>query len=657
MVALAISSDQAICQTRALHSALEYSRSAPPPKAGKRFAQVAAASYDADAHTVELVLSSGTDVQRYGYIERLLIDPLAVDVSRVAAAAVKVLDSHNASGVGAILGTLTATRFQNGQLIGVCKFGATSAALQAEGMVARGELTSVSIGYSVDLWRAVEVITDPSTGAEVTVWRADAWTLMEVSFVSVPADPTAGVRSANTEFGQPPSAASCGTTEGEEMQTRNAPGAPAPTNPAIATQFTAGEAIDFVEMGRSFGLADEAQRLVREQTSPTTARAALLRAAADKQRAETSTTTVAAAVLRDERETSNEGIRDALLSRLTRKEPTEHGRQFRHMSMVDMIRYQMRQRGERGVDFMSPADIVGAMHSRRGEHTTSDFPMLLQGTGNRVLMDAFASAPNPLKTLARKATIDDFRTKYSIKLGSFPTLPLVPESSEVKRLTTSESYENYKLGTYSGIFALSRQAIINDDLDAFGTWITRMAQAASETEAAQLVGLLTANSGAGPNLTDGNALFSSVHGNIAGSGSAITTDALSAARLAMRTQKNLDGKTLAPVVPQTLLVGPSKETEGEMVLSSIYAATIEDANTFAGKLSLAVEPRLSGNPWYVFSDPNQSPVLEYAYLNGAEGPKLDTKEGWEVLGTEFRAILDFGCGVVDHRGAYLNAGA
>ena len=35
----------------------------------------------------------------------------------------------------------------------------------------------------------------------------------------------------------------------------------------------------------------------------------------------------------------------------------------------------------------------------------------------------------------------------------------------------------------------------------------------------------------------------------------------------------------------------------------------------------------------------------------------ESEEGFEVLGTKWRAVLDFGCGVLDYTGLVMNAGA
>jgi hypothetical protein len=92
-------------------------------------------------------------------------------------------------------------------------------------------------------------------------------------------------------------------------------------------------------------------------------------------------------------------------------------------------------------------------------------------------------------------------------------------------------------------------------------------------------------------------------------------------------------------------------------LAELAATTVDNQNPFSGKLTLLVEPRLTRDDWYVFADPAVLPVLEYAYLSSAPGPQLTSRDGWEVLGREFRIVLDFGCGAVDWRGAYRNAGA
>jgi hypothetical protein len=44
-------------------------------------------------------------------------------------------------------------------------------------------------------------------------------------------------------------------------------------------------------------------------------------------------------------------------------------------------------------------------------------------------------------------------------------------------------------------------------------------------------------------------------------------------------------------------------------------------------------------------------------FQGQKGHRSTSREGFDVLGLEVRCVLDFGVGISDWRGAYLNAGA
>jgi len=147
----------------------------------------------------------------------------------------------------------------------------------------------------------------------------------------------------------------------------------------------------------------------------------------------------------------------------------------------------------------------------------------------------------------------------TLKVGNFTKLEKVTEAGEIKALSTAEAKEGYSLETFGGIFSPSRKAIINDDLGAFARWGEMMGQAAAETEAGQLLALLSANAGAGVTMDDGKALFHADHGNLAGTGAALSEATLDAARQAMRTQKMMDGKTPVNVVPRFLVVRPARD--------------------------------------------------------------------------------------------------
>jgi ATP-dependent Clp endopeptidase proteolytic subunit ClpP len=294
--------------------------------------------------------------------------------------------------------------------------------------------------------------------------------------------------------------------------------------------------------------------------------------------------------------------------------------------------------------------------SNPGMHTTSDFPILLQDAGNRVLLDGYQAAQSAFKALARRRNAMDFRALSSVRLSDPSPLEEVPESGEITHSTRTEEGESFALKTFAKLFAISRQALINDDLGTFADTLRAFGRSAAETEARLLAGLFTANGGNGVKLSDGVNLFDAARGNKANTGTALSIESLGAARAAMRLTKGPDGDTVLGLTPAYLVVGPELETQAEQILVAINAAQVSEANPFAGKLELLIEPRIADRSWRVFASTATASILSIAYLNGNEGPILEAKDGWNVLGTEFRAILDFGCGVTDWRGAYLNPG-
>jgi ATP-dependent protease ClpP protease subunit len=300
------------------------------------------------------------------------------------------------------------------------------------------------------------------------------------------------------------------------------------------------------------------------------------------------------------------------------------------------------------------AEQVFAPTMAGGQHGTSDFPGLTLDAGNRVLLDAYATAQSPLKQIARRRSAQDFRALSVLRLGEAPALLEVPESGEVTFGTRAEAKESFSLRTFARIFSISRQAVINDDLAAFGDAARAWGVAAANVEADVLYDLISGN---GVELEDDVSLWNATHGNVAGSAAALDVDGLSDARKALRDTKGLDGVTPLNLVPKFLLVGSANETQGEKTLATLAAATVDDANPFSGKLTLLVEPRISDYAWFVFADPLQAEVLSYANLGDATGPQLATRDGWTVLGQEFRAVDDFGAGATGYRGAFKNAGA
>jgi len=622
----------------------------PPPQAQQsvvndngflltRRADLAPASADIDARTVEVIWSTGAAVRRRDmggpYVERLSLDPGAVDLSRLEGAS--VLDAHRQSAVRDVLGTVRSATVDGQQGTAILQFSARPEVEPIWQDVVAGILRHVSVGYSVERW-------SESTENGARVLTAVRWTPHEISLVPTPADPGAHIRM-ETDMTD--------TTHLVSNENEVDPKRTVPNGNDAQTRAAANAEIRSI--GKIAGLDQTwVDTQIDANADPDMARRAAFEALARRSSPAIRTEQVRVEMgeSHDDPSLRARQMGEALYARINpRHQLSEPARRYAYATPVDMAKDLLSLRGESTMG-LSPASLV-----TRALHTTSDFPIILGDTVGRVLRDSYQAAPSGIRQLGRQTSARDFRSVNKIMLGEAPLLEKLNEHGEIKAGTMAEAREAYKVETWARKIGITRQVLVNDDLGAFSDLARRMGQAAAETEARILVNLLEANSGNGPKLSDGKTLFHADHGNKAGTGAAISDGTLSAARLALRTQKGIEDRTIR-VTPRYLLVPPALETEAEKWLATVSPAKAADVNPFAGSLSLVVEPRLtSAARWYVTADPGEIDGLEFAYLSGNEGPQVESKSGWDVDGVEIRVILDFGAGFLDHRGWFVNAGA
>ncbi|TKV73347.1 peptidase U35 [Bradyrhizobium elkanii] len=605
-------------------------------------------TFDAETRSVTAVISTGAPVARYDYQgefdEALTISADAVDTSRAVGA--PVLDNHARSSAQSVIGVVEKVWIEGKRLLAVLKFSGRSDVADVLIDIADGVLRNVSVGYTVEKFEEAK-----SKGGRRTK-TATRWTLREVSIVPLGADPGASIRS-EPEMTTAPAAA---TPPANDTVVP-------PANDTTQVQTRAEINTEIRSIARLAG-CNQAWIDAQIDTGATAEAARLAAFEAMRSRSNDASTisNTSASVGTDftDPEFRARTIGEALWARTQpAHQLSEPARQYANMSMVDIARDCLRVRGL-AITGMSQAAIV-----TRALETTSDFPNILGDATGRSLRNAYQAAPSGLKRAARQVTARDFKARYRIMFGEAPRLEKVNEHGEYKHGAINEGAETYKVATYGKIFGITRQAIVNDDLNAFESVPRKLGQAAASTEAQLLADLLLSNNGNGPTMSDGNALFSTQHKNKASGGDlanfngAAAADALlGTARLALRKQVGLTGVEYLTITPKYLIVPSEQETAAEKGLAIVAPTKTADFNPFSGKLELVVDPRLtSATRWYMAADPAEVDGLEYAYLEGAPGPQTTTRAGFDVDGVEIKVSLDFGAGFVDWRSWFKNDGA
>jgi len=666
-----------------------------------RQARVETNSVDDEARRVRVSFSSEEPVLRAAYWDEDWTEILGhaaeeVDLTRLNAGA-PVLYNHNRYEPDQRLGKVERAWIEGGRCHADIVF---SRRPEIDGYwqdIRDGILTSVSVGY-----RIIERTLTRREAGQPPEYRVTSWEPREVSIVDMPADITVGIgRSADTDTAM-------------QYRIRNLPDSGASEEPAM-TDATRDDqpAADTArpnniinleaertaarEEGKREALAAERGRrdAITSVCAPLRGRYEFVGALETRAlQGDMSAQQVTEEILRqlgegaepaaadpetngraipgdDQRDKTRAAGVEALLWRNNTREIVTaegkaerinlQGNPFRGVTLLQLAERCLRANNA-NPDGLDKREMVG-----RAFQTTSDFPVILEDAIHKELLGAYRRAPDQWRQFCATTTVGDFREHKRYRLGSIGTYDSLNEHGEYRRKVIPDA-ERYGIqaDTKGNIIAITRETIINDDLGAFLGLATMMGRAGALTIESAVWAMFAENSGAGPTLADGKALFHADHGNIEATTVGVPgTATIEATAVLMSKQKDISNNEYLDIQPD-IWIGPRGLRGNAQTANSAEYSTDPAANTkiqwqpnivrgyFA---TLVGTPRLSGDPWYLLANPMDVPTFMVAFLDGEEDPFIETQDGWNVDGAEIKARLDFGVTAVDYRGAAKNNGA
>lgn len=341
-----------------------------------------------------------------------------------------------------------------------------------------------------------------------------------------------------------------------------------------------------------------------------------------------------------------EDARVAILARVAPKDhKVERTNPMRGKDLLGVMAEVLRASGQR-IDGLTRDELALRVLAA---HTTSDFPNILEDVTNKILRGAYDGTPRTFVELAQQRNLRDFKPAKSVKLGDVSSLEKIEENGEYTYGTVGDTGETWSLSTFGKVIALTRRALVDDDLSAFDQLPMAMGAAAADRQSDTFWDLLASN----PTMSDSVAFFNSAHGNLANAADNIDVDGVGLVTKALREQTNEAGRPIG-IQPTHLIVGPTKEQQALQFLAGVFQPTSQSAAIVQGwrNLTLIVEPRITDAAWYVAAVTPRAPFAEYGFLEGASQPYIESRVNWDTDALEMKVRLDFGCGLIDWRSIY-----
>ena len=328
---------------------------------------------------------------------------------------------------------------------------------------------------------------------------------------------------------------------------------------------------------------------------------------------------------------------------------------------------------------MSDKDIAFKVLSLQ---TTSDFPVVLENTMHKLVLDGFQAQPGTWRLWCKIGSVSDLRDWKRITPGLLSDLTTQDEhgSYRAKPIPDGEA-EPIAAELVGNIIGVTANVLINDDLNYIETRARGIGMVGERTIERKVWLLLAAN----PTMADGQALFSAAHGNLVNGTNAPvggpTIDTVDQMGAIMAEQKAPAAKDDPDATDQYLDLVPYAAVAHRWrrsVLTVINTSTVDivqapgtpagtslpfdglfpNANPMAGTFQqIATSVMAERDPWYMFADPAVAPVVEVVFLNGMQEPQVTMEQDFNTSGLRWKIELPHGVGAIGWRGCVKNPGA
>lgn len=608
---------------------------------------------DTDSRTVELSFSSETPYGRWFGDEILCHDEGCINLDRFNDGLGALLFNHDRD---AVVGHIEKVWIEDNRGKALVRFDEDEQSETIFQKVQSGTLQGVSVGYSIKRYEVLDEKDSVSSNGRFKgpdTYVVTDWEPLEISIVSVPADPTVGVGRSAEEIHT--------SIDTQEDNTR--------MDQEKTLEVQEVKSTEPVETGLTQADLQKAMEQERKRTSEITA---LFRdfdvEGADEAIVMGVSVDEARAMVMDQLRARNKGVsvtmgeaesdkfraaaQDAVLmaAGIPVADAAPGAQELRGHSMVELAREALQREGLKS-NFGDNMELA-----RAAINSTSTFPAIMSNLANKSVMVGFNEAETTYQVWAGKGSNRDFKEAARVALSEAGTLELVPEGGQFKQDSFGEASARTKVATYGKLFSLTRQAIINDDLGLFSKIATKYGSAAKRLVNKMVYAQLTGN----VKMQDNVALFDSKHGNVAGTGEALSVKAIAKAITAMRRQKGITGDATLNITPKYLVVPPELEMTAYQIVNSTAAVDGVNSgvvNPYKGRFVVVADAELTDpDAWYLVADASQHDTIEVTYLNGVETPRLETRQGFDVDGIEYKVAFDCGVSALDFRGVFKNAG-